>query len=99
MIRVELAIPSKDKNHFPVDGEVVGEILSEVGNKTKGYRSSRQWGFWISDDGQIYQGEALILVTDTSFEIADWFKGMKHMWTLALNQRQLYLAIYVVDWI
>ena len=99
MVRVEIAIPFIDKNYQPVDKEEIGKILDLIGTKTRGYRCSRQEGFWLDDQDAPYQGDCLILVTDTTFEIANWFRSVKSQWEISLNQQELYLAIYIIEWI
>lgn len=79
----------------------VSEIAAECGGCS--YASRR--GYWMGQGGDCdvgaYVGRELLVVTDVADTAAkkDWFASKKLTWKGQLNQCQMYVSSYVIDWL
>ena len=99
MLRVEIVFPLLDRDHNDVDFTACFDIIREIGYKCGGFRLSRVFGFWLSGSGEPFSEGTMLLVTDTSFDNASWFKEKIGQWQEALNQEAMYLSIHLVEWL
>lgn len=100
MRRVEIAFPYKDRERKDIPEGKVQQAINHA-MIFKGYNVYRRVGYWRPDPTKdpYYGKEEFVTVDVEDTRKNRWrFRVLKELWTLELNQRELYMATYRVKW-